>query len=92
MPTFTETTEIDEVRVEPLTGNVLWRQVTVVERDGVEISRTFLRESVSLEDPRADLPAIVLAARPLADTPKARDAIRKKKDDLAKGPGGKLPK
>lgn len=90
MPTFTETTEIDEVRVEPLTGNVLWRKVTVIERDGVEISRTFHRESVGLEDPRDDLPAIVVAARPLADTPKAREDIRRRKED--KGPRIKFSK
>lgn len=64
---------VDQIICEPETGTVLWRETTIIEEDGVELSRTFHRGSVEVDATApAEMPAAVAPFRALADSPAAR--------------------
>jgi len=67
---------LDQITLEPETGTVLWRETTIIEEDGVEISRQHHRGSVEVDVEDSPLiPAEVKPFRPLIDTPAARAKV-----------------
>jgi len=73
---ITKRTYVDQIIVDPTTGTTLWREVTVIEEDGVELTKSFHRRSLTVgEAPQErDLPFMdkVAPFKALADTPEAR--------------------
>lgn len=79
MANYTETSEVDQVTVDPATGLVLWRTTTRVFRDGVEISKTFERGSRAIDDDVSQIPPDAKRVRDLFDTPALRQKMRDKR-------------
>lgn len=86
MATFTERKVKDRIEILE-DGTIQVREATVVERDGVEISRTFHRyvldpeSDVTAEDPRIKSVADVLWTPPVKAAYKAKIAARQKLKD-----------
>lgn len=73
---ITKNVFLDQIVLEPETGTVLWRETTVIEEDGVELSRTYHRSSAMVDEadsPR--IPAKVKELRAAVDTPEARAKV-----------------
>lgn len=81
---ITKRTEIDQIVIEPGTGIVLWRTSTVIEEDGVELSRTYHRGSVEPGFDASHVPAEVEVFRAQVQTPDkiAKAAERRRKSKL----------
>lgn len=88
MANYTERVEVDEVRINPQTGHVGWRETTVVLRDGVEVARTYHRGGIDAAN--ADLPAVVPPEvekyRALAQTPDVVAAAKRRAEEAKQGP------
>ena len=74
MPTYVERTEVDKIEILE-TGDLQIREVLVVERDGVEIARSFTRRCLLIEadpttEPNARVRAIAQSVRGLPNRPK----------------------
>lgn len=72
---------VDQIIVEPETGTTLWRETTIIEEDGVELSRQYHRGSVEVDATApATMPALVAEVRALVDTPQARAKAQENRD------------
>lgn len=73
---ITKTKKLDQVIIEPDTGTVLWREVTIIEEDGVELTRTYHRGSspIDVQLPES-APEAVAPFKAMADTPQARATV-----------------
>lgn len=73
---ITKKVVLDQIVLEPETGTVLWRETTVIEEDGVELSRSYHRSSAMIDEPdHAGIPAKVKELRAAVDTPQARAKV-----------------
>lgn len=81
---------VDQIVIEPESGVVLWRESTIIEEDGVELSRTYHRGSVMAGDtPPGHMPAEVEPFRAMADTPDARAKVEANKAKALAERGGR---
>jgi hypothetical protein len=83
---ITKRTFLDQITVLPENGTVLWRLTTVIEEDGVELTRSYHRRSAALDETVPDLPAEVAPHRALVDNATTRQRV---KDDNDKQKGRK---
>ena len=72
---LTKRTFVEQITVVLETGDTFWNEITVIEEDGVELSRTCHRGSVSAGDPADHMPAVVAPLRALVDTPEKRAKV-----------------
>lgn len=88
---LTKRTFINQIILEPETGAVGWKEVTVIEEDGVELTRSLHSGRVEVDLPDADfIPPQVKPLRSLYDTPELRQkALKKRQDDGNIIPKGK---
>lgn len=67
---------LDQIIVDPDLGNVSWRVTTVIEEDGVELTRSYNRRSAVVDENVPDAPPLVQEFRARVDTPEVRKRVR----------------
>lgn len=75
---ITKRTFIDQIIFEPADGRTMWREATVIEEDGVELSRTYHRGSAEANVDPSTIPPAVSILRSYVVTQDHVDAANSK--------------